>query len=171
MHLSLIHISLGHLRRLYHHDVVGQAGIHRQRDAVAGDGRGGAEVGDIGLGVDAGVGAARPGELHRVANHGGQGLFQGLDVYKRQGKDLVLENVVLLHLENSEIYVPVNSMEPDVMSADTMGEVLVDRKLTDGTEVVCYWMPDSEYTKYWAIRQGDSLLRFCVCLLYTSRCV
>ena len=48
------------------------------------------------------------------------------------------------------------------MSADTMGEVLVDRKLTDGTEVVCYWMPDSEYTKYWAIRQGDSLLRFCV---------
>lgn len=80
----------------------------------------------------------------------------------RAGKDLVLENVVLLHLENSEIYVPVNSMEPDVMSADTMGEVLVDRKLTDGTEVVCYWMPDSEYTKYWAIRQGDSLLRFCV---------
>ena len=48
------------------------------------------------------------------------------------------------------------------MAASVEGEVLADRKLTDGTEVVCYWMPDSEYTKYWAIRQGDSLLRFCV---------
>ena len=50
---------------------------------------------------------------------------------------------------------------PDTVSADTMGEILCDETLPDGTEIVCYWAPGTEYTKYWAIRQGDALLRFC----------
>jgi len=50
---------------------------------------------------------------------------------------------------------------PDTVSADTMGNVLCDETLPDGTEIVCYWVPGTEYTKYWAIRQGDTLLRFC----------
>jgi hypothetical protein len=58
-------------------------------------------------------------------------------------------------------------MEPDTVSADTMGDVLCDETLPDGTEVVCYWEPDHltnpdhAYTKYWAVRRGDTLLRFC----------
>ena len=53
-------------------------------------------------------------------------------------------------------------LEPDTVSVDTMGEVLVDKTLSDGTRIVCYWDPDPEnqYTKYWAIRDGDALLRF-----------
>lgn len=50
---------------------------------------------------------------------------------------------------------------PDAASADTMGDIICDEILPDGTEIVCYWAPGTEYTKYWAIRQGDALLRFC----------
>ena len=56
---------------------------------------------------------------------------------------------------------PLANMEPDVVSSDTMGEVLVDKTLSGGARIVCYWAPGSEYTKYWAIRTGDTLLRFC----------
>ena len=62
----------------------------------------------------------------------------------------------------ARLYVPQNSMEPDTVSADTMGEVLADETLPDGMRIVCYWEPGSELTKYWAVRQGDTLLRFCV---------
>ena len=65
-------------------------------------------------------------------------------------------------LADFKLYVPRNSMEPDTVSADTMGNVLVDETLPDGTRVLCYWEPGSEYTKYWAVRQGDTLLRFCM---------
>ena len=65
-------------------------------------------------------------------------------------------------LADFRLYVPRNSMEPDTVSADTMGDILVDEILPDGTRIVCYWEPGSEYTKYWAVRQGDTLLRFCV---------
>lgn len=57
-------------------------------------------------------------------------------------------------------YAPA-TMEPDRVGVDTMGEVLCDETLPDGTQVVCYWVPGSQYTKYWAIRSGDQLLRFC----------
>src|SRR5699024_701736 len=60
-----------HLGGLDHHDVVGQAGVHRQGDPVAGDAGGGAEIGHVDLRVDAGVGAARAGALHRMAHHRG----------------------------------------------------------------------------------------------------
>ena len=56
----------GHLDGPDHHDVVGQAGVDRQGQAVAGDGGGGAEVGHIDLGVDAGVGAPGAGAFDRV---------------------------------------------------------------------------------------------------------
>ena len=62
---------------------------------------------------------------------------------------------------NVRLYTPENSWEPDTVSADTMGEVLCDTTLPDGTWVVCYREPGSEYTKYWALRDGDTLLRFC----------
>ena len=54
------------------------------------------------------------------------------------------------------------ALEPDTVSVDTMGEVLVDKTLSDGTRIVCFWDPDPEnqYSKYWAIRDGDTLLRF-----------
>ena len=69
---------LGHFRGLDYHDISRQTGVHRQGKPVAGDGGGGAEVGHIGLRVDAGVSAARAGALYRVADHHGQGPFQGL---------------------------------------------------------------------------------------------
>ena len=53
-------------------------------------------------------------------------------------------------------------MEPDTISADTMGDVLSDTTLPDVTRIVCYWEPGSEYTKYWAVRRGDTLLHFCM---------
>ena len=65
-------------------------------------------------------------------------------------------------LADFSLYVPRSSMEPDTVSADTMGDILVDETLPDGTRIVCYWEPGSEYTKYWAVRRGDTLLRFCV---------
>lgn len=53
-------------------------------------------------------------------------------------------------------------MEPDTVSADTMGDILCDQKLSDETRIVCYWELGDEYTKYWAVRKEDgSLLRFC----------
>jgi hypothetical protein len=71
-----------------------------------------------------------------------------------------------LPLTDVEPYEPWLSMEPDTVSADTMGDVLCDETLPDGTEIVCYWEPDHltnpdhTYTKYWAVRRGDTLLRF-----------
>ena len=76
------------------------------------------------------------------------------------------EPELVIPLDGLEPYEPWLSMEPDTVSADTMGELLCDQTLPDGTEIVCYWAPDHltnpehELTKYWAIRQGDSLLRF-----------
>lgn len=64
-------------------------------------------------------------------------------------------------LPDAEPYAPANNMEPDTVSADAMGEVLYDATMPDGTRIVCYWEPGSEYTKYWAVRRGDTLLRFC----------
>ena len=71
------------------------------------------------------------------------------------------EVIASISLADAEVYpYSINNMELDTVSVDTMGEILCDKTLTDGTRVVCYWEPGSEYTKYWAIRQGDSLLRF-----------
>ena len=58
---------LRHVKGPADHNVLRQAGVHRQRDAVGGDGGGGAEVGDVVLGVDPGVGAAAARNLYRVA--------------------------------------------------------------------------------------------------------
>lgn len=79
--------------------------------------------------------------------------------------DLELELVI--PLDGLEPYEPLASMEPDTVSVDTMGETLCDWMIPDGTRIVCYQemdhqvYPDPEYKKYWAIRQKDSLLRFC----------
>ena len=70
--------AVGHLGGLDDHNVVGQTGVHRQRELVQRDAAGGAEVGHIGLGVDPGVGASCAGTLHRVAHRGRQGLLQRL---------------------------------------------------------------------------------------------
>lgn len=75
--------------------------------------------------------------------------------------------VLSLPLADLEPYEPPAGMEPDTVSADTMGEILCDQTLPDGTEILCYWHPDHltdptyQFTKYWAVRQGDELLRFC----------
>lgn len=75
--------------------------------------------------------------------------------------------VLSLPLAGLAPYEPWAGMEPDVVSADTMGEVLCGKTLPDGTEIVCYWHPDHltnpdcQFTKYWAVRRGDELLRFC----------
>ncbi|WP_295740165.1 hypothetical protein [uncultured Oscillibacter sp.] len=69
-------------------------------------------------------------------------------------------------LADLEPYEPWVSMEPDTAGLETMGEVLCDKTLPGGTRVVCYWHPDRltnpdyRYEKYWAIHQGDKLLRF-----------
>lgn len=62
---------------------------------------------------------------------------------------------------NAEPCFPENNMEPDAVSAGAMGDILCDETLPDGTRIVCYWEPGTEYTKYWAVHQGDTLLRFC----------
>lgn len=72
------------------------------------------------------------------------------------------ETAATIHLADSEPYAPWLSMEPDAVSADTMGDLLCDTLLPNGRSVVCYWEPNSDYTKYWAIRQEDGTLqRFC----------
>ena len=65
-------------------------------------------------------------------------------------------------LSDLEPYVPLSAWTPDTVPAEAMGEVLAEAELMDGRQVVCYWEPGSEYTKYWAVRQGDELLRFAV---------
>ncbi len=64
-------------------------------------------------------------------------------------------------LADARLYIPPSEMEPDTVSADTMGAILCDETMPDGTQIVCYWEPGSTYVKYWAIRRGDTLLRFC----------
>lgn len=70
------------------------------------------------------------------------------------------QTVHALALAELESYEAQYISEPELVSADTMGDILCDKTLSDGTQVVCYWAADSEYIKYWAIRQGDMLLRF-----------
>ena len=68
----------GDLHRPGDHDVIGQAGVHRQREPVQGDAGGGFEIGHIDPGVDPGVGPPGPGAFHRMAHHQLQAFFQGL---------------------------------------------------------------------------------------------
>ena len=65
-------------------------------------------------------------------------------------------------LSGLEPYVPLSAWTPDTVPAEALGEVLAEAELTGGRQVLCYWEPGSEYTKYWAVRQGDELLRFAV---------
>ncbi len=67
-----------------------------------------------------------------------------------------------LPLTDLSSYAPPPGMEPDLVPTNAMGEVLLEQTLPDGTEIVLYREPGSAYTKYWALRQGDSLLRFCM---------
>ena len=69
---------------------------------------------------------------------------------------------VSFSLSDLEPYVPGASWTPDTVPADAMGEVLAEAELMDGQQVVCYWEPGSDTTKYWAVRQGNELLRFAV---------
>lgn len=65
-------------------------------------------------------------------------------------------------LSDLEPYVPASTWTPDTVPADTMGEVLAELELLGGRQVLCYREPGSETVKYWAVRQGDELLRFAV---------
>lgn len=65
-------------------------------------------------------------------------------------------------LSGLEPYVPLSAWTPDTVPAEALGEVLAEAELMDGRQILCYWEPGSEYTKYWAVRQGDELLRFAV---------
>lgn len=63
-------------------------------------------------------------------------------------------------LSDLEPYVPASTWTPDTVPADTLGEVLEETELMDGQQVLCYREPGSGTVKYWAVRQGDELLRF-----------
>ena len=65
-------------------------------------------------------------------------------------------------LSDLEPYVPLSAWTPDTVPAEAMGEVLAEAELLSGQQVVCYRELDSDTTKYWAVRQGDELLRFAV---------
>ena len=65
-------------------------------------------------------------------------------------------------LSDLEPYVPASTWTPDTVPAEAMGEVLAEAELLSGQQVVCYRELDSDTTKYWAVRQGDELLRFAV---------
>ena len=85
---------------------------------------------------------------------------QQIDTLDLTNRDVLIAS---LYLDTLEPYQPWLSLEePDTIPADTMGDILCEKALPDGTEIVCYWQPDMEFTKYWAVRQGDSLLRFCM---------
>ena len=73
------------------------------------------------------------------------------------------ELVLTIPLGDLEPYVPekAHQMEPDEASADTMGEVLCDETLPGGANIVCYQTQEDPDIKYWAIRNGDRLTRFC----------
>lgn len=73
------------------------------------------------------------------------------------------ELVLTIPLTDLEPYMPDTSrqMEPDEVSADTMGEVLADQALTNGKRILCYRAQEDPDIKYWAVRDGDTLLRFC----------
>lgn len=70
------------------------------------------------------------------------------------------EPVLTIPLSDLEPYAP-RQMEPDEVSADAMGEVLCDETLADGTNIVCCRDPEAPDVKYWAVRDGDRLTRFC----------
>ena len=73
-----------------------------------------------------------------------------------------LVTVLSIPLAEMEPYEPWTDMEPDTVSMNAMGEVLCDKTLPDGLEVVCFWEDGpASGVKYWAIRRGDKLLRFC----------
>ena len=73
------------------------------------------------------------------------------------------ELVLTIPLTDLEPYQPEDfrQMEPDEVSADTMGEVLADQVLANGKRIVCYQALEDADIKYWAVRDGDTLLRFC----------
>lgn len=73
------------------------------------------------------------------------------------------ELVLTIPLTDLEPYRPEDfqQMEPDEVSADTMGEVLADQTLANGKRIVCYRTQEDPDIKYWAVRDGDTLLRFC----------
>lgn len=73
------------------------------------------------------------------------------------------ELVLTIPLAGLEPYVPgdYRQMEPEEASADAMGEVLCDETLEDGTNIVCYETQEDPDIKYWAVRDGDRLTRFC----------
>lgn len=77
-------------------------------------------------------------------------------MFHRNEEDSVIDAL----LADAELYIPENNKEPDTVSVRTMGNVLCDETMPDGTRVVCYW-DSTEHVKYWALRQGDMLLRFC----------
>ena len=58
--------------------------------------------------------------------------------------------------------IPASTWTPYTDPADTMGEVLAEAELLSGQQVVCYRELGSDTVKYWAVRQGDELLRFAV---------
>ena len=68
---------LRHLEGLLHRDVLRRVGVDGEGDPVHGNAALRAEVGDVVLCVDAGVGAAATGEMHRAAADVGNGLLQG----------------------------------------------------------------------------------------------
>jgi len=70
------------------------------------------------------------------------------------------ESTATVPLTGTAPYAPWGFMEPDSVAADSAGDLLCDTLLPDGTEVVCYRDPEDEFVKYWAVRQGTSLLRF-----------
>ena len=74
------------LRGVRDDDILGQVRIERVRQPVAGNARGGPEIGDIHPRMDAGVRAAAAGHMHRMADDGGGSLFERL----ADGRDRLL---------------------------------------------------------------------------------
>lgn len=71
------------------------------------------------------------------------------------------ETVLSISLEDTEPYTPWVSMEPDTVPAEELEWVLSLDTLPDGRSLLCYQPAEDSALKYWAIRDGDQLLRFC----------
>lgn len=50
--------------------------------------------------------------------------------------------------------------EVSLLPSSQAGALLCEEEISDGQHIVCYWEPESEFTKFWAIRREGEDLRF-----------
>ena len=76
----------------------------------------------------------------------------------RQNEEMTM--VLTVPLSEAEPMPSFSSEEPFLSPASQAGDLLCSEALPDGTQLLCYWEPESELTKFWALCRGEEDLRF-----------